>query len=75
MEKAQRMDVLLVAHVALRGLLDGADAGEHISVSMHDALGIAGGARSKEDLQGRVAIETGDRARFFDGESGVPVLK
>ena len=54
-KKAQRVDESLIAHVTLRGLLDGIHAGEHVSVGVHDALGVAGGAGGEEDLQGRVA--------------------
>ena len=74
-KKAQRVDESLIAHVTLRGLLDGFHAGEHVSVGVHDALGVAGGAGGEEDLQGRVESNSGYGRGLMVGQARRPFFK
>ncbi len=74
-QKPQRVHELLIAQISLRALLDRPHAGQHVAVRVHDALGVAGRPRSKQDLQWRLPREAGHRPRLTRGKGTGPVLK
>ena len=69
-QNAQRMDQPLVAHVGLRAVFNGTDAGQHVAVSDHHALGLARGAGGEENLRRRFVREAGDGAHLRGGQHG-----
>jgi hypothetical protein len=74
-QNAQGMNQPLIAHIGRRAVLDGSHAGQHVAVSDHDALGIAGGAGGEQNLQRRLAAKPLHRAGLFRGQGRGPVLE
>ena len=67
LQKAEWMHQPLPAQIGLRTLLDRLHAGHHVAVGQHYALGVAGSAGSKQNLQRRIARESSNRSGLFGG--------
>ena len=69
------MDEPLVGQIGLRAFFDRLDAGQHVAMGQHHALGVAGGAGGEKNLERRLAREPLDRAGLFGGQCAGPLLK
>src|SRR5258708_7867299 len=74
-QEAERMNILLVAQVLPRAILNGADTRQHIAVSVHNAFGITSGAGGEENLQRRFATQLRNCALPRLRKDRIPLLK